>query len=77
MTGDLNKALSKLALVARKKNGKNMVFLDSHELEKERRGQLGPQQGKAGCKPLPVEHFRNSMKCAAWGLSRPSTWLCN
>lgn len=42
----------------------NMVFLESHALEKER--------GKASYTSLPVEHFRNSVKCDASALCRPS-----
>lgn len=72
MTEDLNSALSKLILVARTKNGRELVFLESHALERERRRVIRPPAGKASCTPLP-QHLRNSMECAAWGVSRPAT----
>lgn len=50
MTEDLNSILSKLILVARTKNGGELVFLESHVLERERR--LRPPPDKASCIPF-------------------------
>lgn len=52
-----------------------MVFLESHELDKERgRGLLGFDLSKTSC---ISSRTLNSMKCAARGLFRSTTWLCN
>lgn len=78
MTEDQNSGPSKLILVVRKKNGRKQS-LSGEVFTKKGKGEveLGPHQGKETCTSLPVEHYRNSMKCAVCGLCKPSTWLHN